>query len=451
MKTVWQKDDQQVHSAWFFEFTAAEDRLCDEQLIPYDIICNIAQVHVLHKAKLLNKKDTDMLLHELKSVYRLWEEGEFGLTKADEDVHSAIERHLTDQLGDAGKKIHAGRSRNDLVIADVRLYIKENIRKILDKWIGVIRALRTVGINYKGVFLPGYTHTQPAMPNSVDAWCSGYIELLISAAESLKQAYESIDTSPLGAAAGFGVPYFDIDRELYASLLGFENVQYSVNTVQLSRGYQGLRLLHALQYGASMFNRLAADIVFYAGADKGFISLSDDQVSGSSIMPQKKNPDVWELIRGFSHEFEGLVTQLQSTTTNMTSGYHRDLQTIKKLTMAGISRTIQLCDASSKALKGVSFNEDTCYEALDSSLFATHLANSMTLDGMPFREAYRKAAREYADKPVPSKEELSECYHHLGAPGQCDTSYFNPAIETLSGWVENEETKWKEVKDQLLS
>ncbi len=451
MKTVWQKDDKQVHSAWFFEFTAAEDRLYDEELIPYDIICNIAQVHVLHRAKLLDEKDTNLLLQELRNLYHLWEKGKFSLTKADEDVHSAIERHLTDHLGDAGKKIHAGRSRNDLVIADTRLHSKENIRKIMDKWISVIRALRTVGINYKGVFLPGYTHMQPAMPNSVDAWCSGYIELLLSAADALKQAYAAIDTSPLGVAAGFGVPYFNIDRNLYATLLGFENVQYSVTSVQLSRGFLELRLLHALQYGASVFNRLAADIVFYAGADKGFISLSDDQVSGSSIMPQKKNPDVWELIRGFSHEFEGLVAQMQSTTANMTSGYHRDLQTIKKLTMASISRMDQLCEASSKALKGVSFNEDTCYEALDSSLFATHLANSLTLQGIPFREAYKKAAREYANNTIPSKEELSECYNHLGAPGQCDTSYFNPAIESLNTWVENEEKKWAEIKNQLLN
>lgn len=450
MKTLWQQKGKDFGAEWFFKFTAEEDRRYDKPLIPYDILSNIAQVYVLQDSGLISKQDFTILSEALQELYTDWEKGRFTLTDADEDVHSATERALTERAGDTGKKIHAGRSRNDLVLSDIRLFAKTELRSVIKEWLELAAILSTKSIEQKGIFFPGYTHTQSAMPNSADAWFTGFLEILTIGFDSLIQAYEFFDKSPLGSAAGFGVPYLKINRKKYAELLGFSGIQYAVTSVQLSRGLQELKVIEALDITAQVYNRMAADVVSYAGSDKKFIDLSNDQVSGSSVMPQKRNPDAWELIRGESHRFASWSHELQLLVQNMISGYHRDLQIVKKILMDAFTHMHRLNIAVQHTLEGITFNRENCQKALSKDLFATHIANKYTLEGMPFREAYRKAGSSYKSMEIPGREELLQSYNQTGAPGQCDPHYFDDLINSYRIWLDKENSKWDKVSEKLL-
>ncbi|HKJ46639.1 MAG TPA: lyase family protein [Balneolales bacterium] len=451
MKTLWQHSNKPYGSDWFFNFTAAEDRLYDEFLIPYDVFSNIAQVMGLHKISLLNGNEKDELLDKLREIYQLWDNNEFHLNETDEDVHSAIEKYLTSKCGDTGKKIHAGRSRNDLILSDIRLYTKVQLRDIFSQWLQITDILKDKTANNHGIFFPGYTHTQPAMPNSADAWFMGYLELFMLSFDAVIESYYAVDSSPLGSAAGFGVPHIKIDKSFIADTLGFSKPLYAVTSAQLFRGLAEQKIISALNIAAQVYNRMASDIISYVGMDKQFVQVSDDQVSGSSIMPQKRNPDVWELIRGESHVYAGWLTQLYSLTNNMSSGYHRDLQLVKKILMDALNHMKRLNDAVIHALKGVSFNKDACEKALSRELFATHIANKLTLEGMPFREAYQRAGSIYPEMDVPDNETLSNSYHHEGAPGKCDAQFFDNELQEYATWLDNHNSEWSEILNKLLS
>lgn len=450
MKTLWQQKGKDFGADWFFNFTAAEDRQYDKPLIPYDILSNIAQVHVLYDSGLISKQDFTILSDALQELHKDWSVGHFSLTDADEDVHSATERALTERTGETGKKIHAGRSRNDLVLSDIRLFAKTELRSILKEWLEITTILASKAEEQKGIFFPGYTHTQSAMPNSTDAWFTGFLEILTVGFDSLIQAYKFYDKSPLGSAAGFGVPYLQLNRNKYAELLGFSGIQYAVTSVQLSRGLHELKIVESLAVTAQVYNRLAADVVNYAGSDKKFIDLSNDQVSGSSVMPQKRNPDAWELIRGESHRFASWAQELQLLIQNMISGYHRDLQLVKKILMDAFVQMHKLNIAVKYALQGVVFNHENCQKALTKDLFATHIANKYTQEGMPFREAYRKAGSTYHSIAIPGQEELQQSYKQIGAPGQCDPHYFDEIFNSYKTWLDKEHSKWEKISRKLL-
>lgn len=450
MKTLWQHPSKQYGSDWFFNFTAAEDRIYDHFLIPYDVFSNIAQVLGLHKISLVNKDEKNLLLSKLRDIYHLWEKNQFQLEDSDEDVHSAIEKYITEECGDTGKKIHAGRSRNDLILSDIRLYAKVQLRAIFEQWIQIADILKQKAIENKGIFFPGYTHTQSAMPNSADAWFVGYLEIFLTSFDDIISSYNTIDASPLGSAAGFGVPYIKIDKSFIAESLGFQKTLYAATSAQLFRGIAEQKIISALDTAAQVYNRMASDIINYVSVDKQFIHVSDDQVSGSSIMPQKRNPDAWELIRGESHAYMAWLTQIHDLTNNMISGYHRDLQLVKKILMDALNHMQRLNDAVIHALNGVSFNKEACKKALGRELFATHIANKLTLEGMPFREAYRKAGTLYPDTPVPDNDTLKNSYHHLGAPGNCDGNYFDEIFKKYTDWFNSENQKWDKVKSSLL-
>ncbi len=450
MKTLWQQKGKDFGAEWFFNFTAAEDRQYDLPLIPYDILSNIAQVHVLLESGLISKQDFTILSDNLQELYADWENGKFTLTDADEDVHSATERALTESTGETGKKIHAGRSRNDLVLSDIRLFAKVELRSIISEWLEIAGILTAKAIDQKGIFFPGYTHTQSAMPNSADAWFTGYLEIMTIGFESLIQSYQFFDKSPLGSAAGFGVPYLDLNRNKYADLLGFSGIQYAVTAVQLSRGLHELKIIESMAVTAQVYNRMAADIVSYAGSDKKFVDLSNDQVSGSSVMPQKRNPDAWELIRGESHRFSAWSQELQLLTQNMISGYHRDLQLVKKILMDALVQMHKLNYAVKHALSGITFNTENCQAALTPDLFATHIANKYTMEGMPFREAYRKAGSTYKSNKIFTQAELAKTYKQIGAPGQCDSHYFDDTVGSYKIWLGKEELKWGKLSSNLL-
>jgi argininosuccinate lyase len=450
MSTIWQKEGARGASDWFFEFTAAEDREFDRLLVREDILVNIAQARMLAHIGLISAAEADQLGSALVKLYNTHEEGGFTLTDDDEDVHSAVERRLTEVLGDAGRKIHAGRSRNDQVVADVRLWLKRKLTDLAGLWIDASVMLHELAARYNGVCFAGHTHMQPAMPTSVDAWAYGYISLLLADLENLEQALNHIDRSPLGSAAGYGVPLIGVDREFIASQLGFGSVQTAVTSVQLSRGVSELRVVDALGYGASTFNRMGADVVGFVHPDRGIASVSADQQSGSSIMPQKKNPDVWELIRASGHEYGGWRAVLAGIGANQPSGYHRDLQLTKKTVMQACLHAKKLAGAVCMSLRGLSFNPDACRKTLSRELFATREANRLTVEGVPFRDAYQKVAAALNDLSIPSDDQIRADYTHSGAPGHYRPDDVIPQIKNHRNWLKQQKSRQEKIRDNLL-
>lgn len=481
MKTLWgkypgrkkQKAGEPDSGSWFFRFTAEEDQKLDHALVLYDLMVNMAQAQMLLKMGIYKEEGFQKVAHALKEAYRLWELGKFTLSPDDEDVHTAIEQFLTDKTGQEGARIHTGRSRNDQVLADMRIFMKEAILLISDKWLSIAELLSEKGQAWSGLFFAGLTHTQPAMPHSADAWAASYLDLLLSDFRTLKEAYHLADQSPLGSAAGYGVPYLPVDRAYLARQLGFSQVQTAVAAAQLSRGRIEKQFIDALAYGALTFNRLASDIVLFMHPAFAFIKLSDDQVSGSSIMPQKRNPDVWELIRATYHDLQAAGAHLASLPANLPSGYHRDLQKIKKSVMAAVDVSLSLADAVIHALDGLSFDRESALESLTADVFATHEANKLVSEGIPFREAYQKIAAEVRAKEEEKgqektasrriqktknmassrdyTEELKDAYRHTGAPGSGIPDELKKKSEEFRIWTQKESRKMKKIKDQLFS
>lgn len=451
MSQLWQKNDQKtVNRDWFFDFTASEDKKYDVYLIPYDIKCNLAQVEVLTEAGLMSDNDGKLLSATLLDLFHKWQNDEFQLADDDEDVHSAIENYLTDVCGEPGKRIHTGRSRNDQVLTDIRLYTKDQLLELVRSWLETIRLFQDMIHRYPDVFFAGFTHTQSAMPHSVDAWASGYIDLLVQDIESVISAYKQADRCPLGSAAGFGVPYLPLNRQLSADLLGFSEVQHAVAGSQLQRGILEKKIVDALGYTAHTFNRLASDIIFYTSPVLGIVELSDDQTSGSSIMPQKRNPDAWELIRSTYSQLAGISAQLSIVSVNLTSGYHRDLQVTKKSLIDGLMISQKLINAVNICLKGVRFNIEKCKESLSPEIFATHRANKLVLDGVPFRDAYKIAGENNKNIPVPDRNTLMQSYTVTGYPGNYNELMFKSHIEHQKIWLESEQHKATKINKNLF-
>lgn len=447
---LWSKTgDEDQNRDWFFDFTAKADRDLDRLLVPYDILSNLAQARALHRSGLITEVERDQLLDRLRALWDTSMLSDSIITEDDEDVHSAIERILTNDLGDIGKRIHTGRSRNDQVLCDMRMYIRSELTGIGMSVFQILTRLQSIAEANPHVFFPGYTHTQPAMPNSVDGWCSGYVDLLLSDLETLKSAIELQRWCPLGSAAGYGVPELNIDREYLASLLGFEGPQLAVTASQLSRGALELRAVDSLAYISLSLNRLATDVIMFTNPDLGWVHLSDDQTSGSSIMPQKRNPDVWELIRAQAHQFVGLSTQLFSLSSNLSSGYHRDLQWVKSIVVQAVESMKSLLRVTNKALAGVYFDAGKARQRLSSALFATHLANRMVSEGMPFRDAYKAAADQYGSLEIPSGEEIVASYKHKGAISEGLSGEYDERTHTMKQWFEDTGKEWDAVADQL--
>ncbi len=498
MKTLWQKktDDRiggsnagpgagfgegtGVDRSWFYRFTAEEDRELDRRLVPYDILVNVAQAQMLLRVGIYGNDGYERVFAALAEAWKMWTEGMFDLGPDDEDVHSAVEKFLTDKAGQDGERIHTGRSRNDQILADMRLFMKDATLEIAEEWIAIAERLEALAKKHNGVCFAGLTHTQPAMPHSADAWAAGYLDMLRSDLTALRQAYELIDQSPLGSAAGYGVPYIGIDREFLAEKLGFARVQEPVAAAQLSRGRFEMQLVDALAYGALTFNRMASDVVLFMHPSWGLVTLSEDQVSGSSIMPQKRNPDAWELIRGAYHDLQSARTHLSAVPANLTSGYHRDLQVVKKSVMAALEQSKLLAVAVRHSLAGLEFDAGAAARSLTPEVFATHHANRLVSEGMPFREAYRNVAeaiarenieerdsgrseqpgqkrqkqnqqkRQKQHKTLPHPEEVVKAYHHSGAPGSGVPGYLRKGVHELQQWIFRQKRDSDKIKTNLL-
>lgn len=398
-------------------FTVGNDYELDQILVPYDIRASVVHAKALNQAGILSTTELDQLTHALKEIADIWQKGQFNILAEHEDMHTAIEVYLTEKLGDLGKKIHTGRSRNDQVLTAVRLYEKEQLTEIKELLASVIRSLLKFAAEHDSVPVPGFTHTRKAMLSSVSLWAGGFAELLLMQLEAMPGVSGLIDRSPLGTAAGYGTT-LPIDRELESDDLGFVQPMVCSTTAQLSRGWVELQLVQYLGSINAILSRLSSDIITYSSESHRFFALDDVVCTGSSIMPQKRNPDVAELIRGKHAEQTGLQAILQSIVMNLGSGYHRDLQLTKEPVIRSFHITSQTLDMARLLIESITVNVDEAQKACTAELFAAEAAYQIVKkEGVSFREAYKKIKENPEEIPVYSADEFLNKFTQLGSPG----------------------------------
>lgn len=373
------------------EFTAGEDHRLDERLIAYDVRASIAHARMLHQQGLLSKADCDAICGGLAALGEEHARGEWRVELEEEDGHSALERRLIARIGETGGRVHLGRSRNDQVLAALRLYMKDAAAALAAAAREVAAALDRIAGEQGEILLPGYTHMQAAMPSSVALWARGFAGELRDDADGIERAVIRADSNPLGSAAGYGVPGLAIDREATRAALGFAKTQEPVTAVQLSRGKAEAGLIFELTLFVNDLSRVAADLLLYYTSEFAFITLPEEMTTGSSIMPQKRNPDVFELIRSAAAVPSAALAETLAITTKLTSGYHRDLQRLKAPLFRSIDLAGQAAGIMAHALAGIRFCADKI--ALSDELHAAERANELVVrEGIPFREAYRRVA-----------------------------------------------------------
>ena len=414
-------------------FTVGNDYELDQTLVPYDIQASVVHAEALNRAGILNNEELEKLTAALSEIKDIWEDGQFEILREHEDMHTAIEVHLTEKLGDLGKKIHTGRSRNDQVLTAVRLYEKDQLSNITRSLYSLIKTLIEFGTEHDSVPLPGFTHTRKAMLSSVPLWAGGYAELLLMQLEAKSGIFSLIDRSPLGTAAGYGTT-LPIDREKEAADLEFGQPMVCSTTAQLSRGWVETQLVQYMSGITSVLSRLATDIITYSSESYRFFTLDDVVCTGSSIMPQKRNPDVAELIRGKHAEQIGLQATLQSVSMNLVSGYHRDLQLTKEPVIRSFHSAGQALEMAELLIESITINASETEKACTQELFAAEAAYQIVKnEGLSFRDAYKKV-KENPDKiPAYSAREFLNEFTHLGSPGNAGLAVLNTQLDRLKG------------------
>jgi len=378
------------------EFTAGEDHHMDDRLVAYDVRASIAHAEMLHGVGLLSSADLEAIRRALRDLGAEHTRGEWRVTLEHEDGQTALESLLTARIGEAGARIHLGRSRNDQVLTALRLYLRDAIEALAAGAQGVATALEDLATRQGDVVLPGYTHLQQAMPSSVALWARGFAAEIRDDAEALRHAHRRIGKSPLGSAAGYGTPGLPLRRDLTCDALGFAEVQQPVTAVQLSRGKGEAELLFQIALLMGDLGRLATDLIVFYTQEFAFVELPGEFTTGSSIMPQKRNPDVFELIRGRTATAQACLVEALGITAKLPSGYHRDLQLIKVPLFRSIDLAMQTLELLPAALGGVRFRPGKI--RLDPSIHAAERAYALVVkEGIPFREAYRRVARELGE------------------------------------------------------
>jgi argininosuccinate lyase len=394
MTRLWDKGTSL--DARVLEYTAGDDHALDNRLIAYDIRASIAHAEMLSEQKLLSPADLESIREALTAIGAEHAEGKWRISLEQEDCQTAIENLLTARLGAAGGRLHAGRSRNDQVLAALRLYMRDAAQALKDGALAVAAALEALAARHGDQELPGYTHMQQAMPSSVALWALGFAAEIRDDAEGLQLTQRRIGKNPLGSAAGFGTPNLDINREATRRRLDFAVTQEPVTAVQLSRGKAEAQLLLEITLLTQDLGRLAADLLLFYSQEFSYVSLPDAFTTGSSIMPQKRNPDIFELMRGRSAVAQAALNEVLSITQKLTSGYHRDLQLIKLPLFRAIDSCLQTLAILPSALNGVRFLQENI--RLDPSIHAAAAANALVAkEGIPFREAYRRVAAQLKD------------------------------------------------------
>lgn len=395
-------------------FTVGNDRELDLVLAKYDVIGSLSHARMLHKIGLLTSTEIKEVEKELDKIRTLIEKGDFIIEDAFEDVHSKVEFLLTEKLGDTGKKIHTARSRNDQVLVDVHLYLREEIKDIRSMLIDFFDLLLDLSDKYKKVLLPGYTHLQVAMPSSFGMWFSAYAESLIDDMYMLNAAFRVVDQNPLGSAAGYGSS-FPIDRDHTTSDMEFGDLKVNSVAAQMSRGKTERTVSFAMSSLAGTLSKFAMDICLYMSQNFGFVSFPDELTTGSSIMPHKKNPDVFELIRGKCNKVQSLPYELTLIINNLPSGYHRDFQLLKEGLIPGIQALKSCLEMFTFSLKNIQVNEHIVDQKIYDYLFTVEEVNQLVQDGVPFRDAYKIVGAKIAAGEFKPNKKVS--HSHIGSVG----------------------------------
>lgn len=386
MAKLWDKGFEP--DALIEKFTVGNDRDLDLRLARYDVQGSMAHIKMLQSIGLLEKDELDTLLTGLEDILKTIEAGDFRIEDDVEDVHSQVEFLLTQRLGDLGKKIHAGRSRNDQVLVDLKLFMRDELRTIAKAVERLFDRLLQLSDRYKDVLMPGYTHLQVAMPSSFGLWFGAYAESLTDDMHMLVAAYNVANQNPLGSAAGYGSS-FPLNRTMTTQLLGFADMNYNVVAAQMSRGKTERAVSMAVAAIASTLAHLAMDVCMWMCQNFGFVKFPDELTTGSSIMPHKKNPDVFEIMRGKCNRLQGLPNEVALLTTNLPLGYNRDLQLLKDIIFPATDELVNCLDMSEFMLRHIKVNEDILSDPKYDYLFTVEDVNRLALSGMPFRDAYK--------------------------------------------------------------
>ena len=387
MMKLWQKNTDALKEVE--QFTVGNDPQFDLLLAPFDVLGSIAHARMLATVGLLSEDEKNALVTALQQIYRTTRNATFRISEGVEDVHSQVEFLLTEALGDTGKKIHSARSRNDQVLVDIKLYLREELEHLVNGIQVLFQLLQQKSEAYKHVLLPGYTHLQLAMPSSFGLWFGAYAESLVDDVVTLKAAFDVVNKNPLGSAAGYGSS-FPINRTLTTELLGFDTLNYNVVYAQMGRGKAERIVSAALANVADTLSRLSMDACLFLNQNFGFISFPAELTTGSSIMPHKKNPDVFELIRSHCNRIKALPNEVMMMTTNLPSGYHRDLQLLKEHLFPAFT-TLRAClEMAALMLSGIEIRNDILEDQKYQYLFSVEQVNNLVTAGMPFRDAYKK-------------------------------------------------------------
>lgn len=416
MGTLWSKGTSATQIVE--DFTVGNDRILDMRLAKHDVKGSKAHIKMLASIGLLEKSEMETLDAGLDEILKEIEEEKFSLGDDVEDIHSQVEFLLTQRFGEIGKKIHSGRSRNDQVLVDLKLFLKEELEGIRDGIMALFDTLQNLSEKYKDVLMPGYTHAQIAMPSSFGLWFGAYAEALTDDMFMLHGAYNVVNQNPLGSAAGYGSS-FPLDRDMTTELLGFATLNYNSVAAQLSRGKSEKAVASALSQVSLTLNKFAADCCMYMCPNFGFIKFPDEFTTGSSIMPHKKNPDVWEILRGMCNRIQSLPNEISLMTTNMAHGYHRDYQLLKDVLFPGIEMMGKCLFMAKYMLENISVNENILDDPKYMYLFTVEEVNRRVLEGMPFRDAYRSVGIEVNEGKFKFSGKLS--HTHKGSIGNLCT------------------------------
>lgn len=426
MSKIWSKGFDADKAV--LNFTVGKDRELDLRLAKYDIIGSLAHIKMLTKIGLMEVEEEVTLREELQNILKEVEKGNFALDEDAEDIHSQVESMLISKLGEVGKKIHSGRSRNDQVLVDLKLFLKDEIIGVKDGVVSLFSLLQKLSEAHKDVLLPGYTHGQIAMPSSFGLWFGAFAETLIDDMYTLVGAWNVTNQNPLGSAAGYGSS-FPIDREMTTKELNFATMNYNVIAAQMGRGKTERILAHAMSNIAFTLNKLADDNCMYLSGNYGFISYPQELTTGSSIMPHKKNPDVWELIRAHSNRLQSLPNELALMTTNIPHGYHRDYQLLKEVLFPAIEVLQELLRMTCFMLEHISVNENILDDPKYDYLFTVEEVNNRVLSGTAFRDAYIQVGQEVQNNKFTSNKKVN--HTHQGSIGNLCTEKIKEKMENV--------------------
>ncbi|MFA6084473.1 argininosuccinate lyase [Mucilaginibacter sp.] len=426
MSKLWQKTTNV--NKLVENFTVGRDRELDRQMAAFDVLGSLAHTTMLQSIGLMDADDLALVQRELKAIYADIEQDNFTIEDGVEDVHSQVEMLLTQRIGDAGKKIHSGRSRNDQVLVDLKLFFRHQLQQVVTETDTLFRQLIALSEQHKDVLLPGYTHLQVAMPSSFGLWFGAYAEGLVDDLEMVLAAWKITNKNPLGSAAGYGSS-FPLNRSMTTQLLGFESLNYNVVYAQMGRGKTERIIAQALSSIAATLAKMAMDQCLYLSQNFAFVSYPENLTTGSSIMPHKKNPDVWEIMRGKCNRLQALPNDVAMMTTNLPSGYHRELQLLKELLFPAFADLIDCLQMATFMLQNITVNKNILDDPKYAYLFSVEEVNKSVLNGTPFRDAYKQVGLAIEQGNFNPDKSIN--HTHEGSIGNLQNEQISEAMDKM--------------------